>query len=75
MPCYEYQCEACGHKLEEIQKFSDEPLKRCPKCDKNKLRRLISVVAGIIFKGSGFYQTDYGGKNASFSGSKNGEKL
>ncbi len=59
MPTYEYECQACGHTLEELQSFSDKPLKKCPKCKKLKLRRLISAGAGVIFKGSGFYETDY----------------
>lgn len=59
MPTYEYECDACGHKLEELQSFNDAPLKKCPKCKKNKLERLISGGAGIIFKGDGFYETDY----------------
>jgi len=59
MPTYEYECEACGHKFEEMQKFSDKPLATCPKCRKHKLRRLIGTGGGIIFKGSGFYETDY----------------
>lgn len=50
MPIYEYQCSACGHKFDEMQKFSDEPLKKCPSCKKKKLRRLVSP-AGLIFKG------------------------
>src|SRR5271163_1702862 len=59
MPTYEYVCEACGHKFDEIQSFSEAPLKKCPECKKNKLRRLFGSGAGIIFKGSGFYETDY----------------
>src|SRR3989442_186380 len=59
MPTYEYVCEACGHQFDEIQSFKDEPLKKCPACKKKKLRRLFGTGAGIIFKGSGFYQTDY----------------
>ena len=59
MPTYEYVCEACGHKFDEIQSFSEAPLKKCPECKKNKLRRLFGTGAGIIFKGSGFYETDY----------------
>lgn len=59
MPTYEYECQACGHTLEELQSFSEKPLRKCPKCKKLKLRRLISTGAGVIFKGSGFYATDY----------------
>lgn len=59
MPTYDYQCNACGHRFDELQSFSDPPLKKCPKCKKNKLERLIGTGAAILFKGSGFYQTDY----------------
>lgn len=59
MPSYEYKCDACGHEFEEFQGIKDDPLKKCPQCKKNKLRRLISGGAAIVFKGSGFYQTDY----------------
>lgn len=59
MPTYEYECDACKHRLEELQSFSEAPLKKCPKCKKNKLQRLIGQGAAIIFKGAGFYQTDY----------------
>ncbi|MDR1479053.1 MAG: zinc ribbon domain-containing protein [Planctomycetaceae bacterium] len=59
MPSYEYRCDACEHEFEEFQGIKDAPLKKCPQCKKNKLRRLISGGAAIVFKGSGFYQTDY----------------
>jgi putative FmdB family regulatory protein len=59
MPTYEYQCAACEHRFEELQSFSDEPLKKCPKCKKKRLERLIGMGAAILFKGTGFYQTDY----------------
>ncbi|MBI3410501.1 MAG: zinc ribbon domain-containing protein [Planctomycetes bacterium] len=59
MPTYDYQCDACNHTFEEFQSMMDKPLKKCPKCKKSKLRRLIGTGAAIIFKGSGFYQTDY----------------
>ena len=59
MPTYEYVCDACKHDFEEMQSFSDEPLTKCPKCKKKKLRRLFGTGASIIFKGSGFYETDY----------------
>ncbi len=66
MPTYEYECLKCGHKFEEFQKMSDEPVKICPKCS-GKVRKLISKGGGLIFKGSGFYATDYAGKNKSGS--------
>jgi putative FmdB family regulatory protein len=59
MPTYEYECGACQHNFDEFQSFSDPPLKKCPKCGKSKLRRVFGAGAAIIFKGSGFYQTDY----------------
>jgi len=58
MPTYEYECTSCGHTFERFQSITDEPLKRCPEC-RCKVRRLIGSGAGIIFKGSGFYETDY----------------
>lgn len=59
MPTYEYKCEACGHKFERFQSITAEPIKQCPECKKNKAKRLIGTGAGLIFKGSGFYITDY----------------
>ena len=59
MPTYEYECQNCGHKFEKFQYMTDKPIKMCPKCDKSKAKRLISAGSGIIFKGNGFYQTDY----------------
>ncbi len=59
MPTYDYRCEACGHEMEEFQSITAKPLKKCPACGKQKLQRLIGIGAGIIFKGSGFYETDY----------------
>jgi len=64
MPIYTYRCENCGVQFERRQKFSDDPLKRCPECSKNSLRKVYLPV-GIVFKGSGFYATD----NRSPSGS------
>ena len=62
MPTYEYECAACGHRFEEFQRISARPLKACPRCRKRKLRRLIGAGAAILFKGNGFYQTDYRSK-------------
>jgi len=62
MPIYEYQCSACGHKLESIQKISEDPLKLCPECHKNTLKKLVSA-AGFQLKGGGWYATDYSSKN------------
>lgn len=59
MPTYDYQCDACDHAFEEWQSFHDAELTKCPACKKKKLRRLISGGAALIFKGSGFYETDY----------------
>lgn len=59
MPTYDYRCEACGHTLEIFQKITASPKKKCPACDKSKLKRLIGGGAGFLFKGSGFYLTDY----------------
>ena len=59
MPTYDYECDACGHEFELFQSIS-EPLKRkCPECKKLKLRRLFGIGAAVVFKGSGFYETDY----------------
>src|SRR3954468_133124 len=63
MPTYEYKCDACGHEFERFQPITSEPIKRCPQCGKAKVRRLISAGAGMIFKGSGFYITDYRDKS------------
>ena len=63
MPTYEYKCDACGNAFERFQSIMAAPIKRCPKCGKNKVRRLISTGAGLIFKGSGFYITDYRSKD------------
>lgn len=59
MPTYDYECDACGHSFEKFQSMSAPLIKKCPQCGKQKVRRLIGTGAGVIFKGSGFYQTDY----------------
>lgn len=71
MPTYEYACPKCGHTFEAFQSMKDEPLKKCPKCNKTGVKRLLGTGAGLIFKGSGFYITDYkksGGSSTSSSG-------
>ncbi len=64
-PTYNYECTKCGHEFEEFHKMTDPPVKKCPKCS-GKVRKLISAGSGIIFKGSGFYTTDYKKKEASW---------
>lgn len=71
MPTYEYKCLDCGHIFEMFQKMTDEPAKECPEC-KGKVKRLLGAGAGTIFKGSGFYQTDY--KNADSRNKSNKSK-
>jgi len=61
MPTYEYECTSCGHRFEEFQSITAAPIESCPKCNK-KVKRLLGNGSGIIFKGSGFYQTDYRSK-------------
>jgi len=70
MPIYGYRCEQCGHELEVLQSMSDEPLRVCPNC-MGPLRKMI-YPAGIIFKGSGYYTTDYKGSGDGSAGSSNG---
>jgi putative FmdB family regulatory protein len=72
MPTYEYVCDACGHDFEELQSFSDPPLTKCPNCGKKKLRRLFGTGAAVLFKGSGFYETDY--RSESYKSGEKAEK-
>jgi putative FmdB family regulatory protein len=65
MPTYEYACQKCGHEFEQFQSMRDEPLKKCPKCKKQSLKRLVGSGAGLIFKGTGFYITDYKKKSGT----------
>lgn len=58
MPTYEYECRRCGHRFDKFQGIKDKPLQRCPKC-RGKIERLVGVGGGLLFKGSGFYATDY----------------
>ena len=73
MPTYDYVCKACEYRFEEFQSMSADPLKKCPKCKKNKLERLIGTGAGVIFKGSGFYETDYRGDGYANDAKKDAE--
>jgi putative FmdB family regulatory protein len=69
MPTYEYQCKKCGHRFSEFQRIVDPPIKDCPKCKKKEcVEQIISGGSGLIFKGSGFYITDYKNKHTSGSG-------
>lgn len=67
MPTYHYRCRNCSHEFEEFQRISDDPLISCPACKDNALKRIIGSGAGLIFKGSGFYLTDYKKTNSSQS--------
>jgi putative FmdB family regulatory protein len=73
MPTYEYRCKSCGHEFEEFQMMSADPLIMCPKCAKPTLKRLMSSGVGLIFKGSGFYLTDYKKSNISSNSSTKSE--
>lgn len=70
MPIYEYKCSNCGNSFEILQSIKDKPLKRCLKCGKDSLQKIISNVAGLIFKGSGYYLTDYKNKSTKPEKSK-----
>lgn len=59
MPTYEYECAACGHRFEVFQRMSDDPVETCPECGEDEAERKISAGGGLVFKGSGFYATDY----------------
>lgn len=78
MPTYDYICDGCRHTFDEFQSMSEKPLKKCPKCKKDKLRRLIGSGGAVLFKGAGFYTTDYrsssykSGASADSSGSCSG---
>lgn len=72
MPTYDYVCTKCGHELEIFQSMKDAPLKKCPACKKQGLKRLLGSGAGLIFKGSGFYITDYKKKSGTPDAAKSG---
>jgi putative FmdB family regulatory protein len=63
MPTYDYKCFGCEHQFEQFQSITAEPIRKCPKCGKRKVKRLLGIGAGLIFKGSGFYITDYRDKS------------
>ena len=72
MPTYDYICENCEYEFEQFQAITARPIRKCPKCGKLSVQRLIGPGAGIIFKGSGFYQTDY--RSESYKKAQEGEK-
>ncbi|MCH8046921.1 MAG: zinc ribbon domain-containing protein [Planctomycetes bacterium] len=88
MPTYDYECDACGHEFELFQSIKDSVKRKCPECGRLKLRRLFGIGAAVMFKGSGFYETDYrsdsykkaaaadkkAAKEATESKSKSGDK-
>lgn len=71
MPTYEYKCKACSHAFERFQSMTDAVLRRCPACGKNTLERLIGTGAAVLFRGSGFYQTDY--RSEAYNAAKKAE--
>ncbi len=72
MPTYDYECDACDYKFELYQGINDAKKRKCPKCGKLKLRRLLGTGAAVVFKGSGFYQTDY--RSESYNKAKAADK-
>ena len=74
MPTYQYECSGCGYEFEVLQSMKDAKLRKCPECGKLKLSRLIGGGSGVIFKGSGFYATDYKKKEAAAASPKSENK-
>lgn len=74
MPTYQYQCTSCGHRLEEFQSITEPPLVLCPQCNTENLVRVIGAGAGLIFKGTGFYLTDYKKSSSASPASTAGTK-
>jgi putative FmdB family regulatory protein len=72
MPTYDYECDGCGHEFELFQSINDSVKRKCPECGKNKLRRLFGTGGAIVFKGSGFYETDY--RSESYKKGQSAEK-
>lgn len=73
MPTYDYTCSACGHRFERFESMNDDGLKPCPKCRKKKARRMLGTGAGLIFKGAGFYTTDYKNKSSGGDSGSSGD--
>ena len=73
MPTYDYECTKCSHTFDAFQSMSDEPLRKCPSCGRNTLRRLIGGGFGVIFKGSGFYATDSKSTSSGGGAKKGGD--
>ena len=73
MPTYDYECQSCGHGFEQFQRISEAPLETCPQCG-GRVRRLLGTGAGILFKGSGFYATDYRSESYRKAAKTEGEK-
>jgi putative FmdB family regulatory protein len=73
MPTYDYRCTACKHEFELFQSMKDSPKRKCPQCGKNALERLIGIGAAVLFKGSGFYETDYRSKSYQEGAKKESE--
>jgi putative FmdB family regulatory protein len=74
MPTYDYSCAACGHRFERFESINDDAAKPCPKCGKKKAKRMLGTGAGLIFKGSGFYTTDYKKSSGGDSGEKSSKE-
>ena len=75
MPTYDYKCNACEHEFELFQHITENPVKKCPSCGKLKVQRIIGMGGGIIFKGSGFYQTDYRSEEYKSKAKKDAEPV
>ncbi len=73
MPTYQYQCKNCGYTFEELQYITEDPLVTCPQCHMDSLARIIGTGAGVIFRGTGFYLTDYGKSSTPSSAKKAGK--
>lgn len=74
MPTYDYRCTACGHRFERFESINDDAVKACPKCGKKKAKRMLGTGAGLIFKGSGFYTTDYKKTSGGDSGGESSKE-